>query len=184
MVIDCALSTRSVLSKVVWLVVMILIFPFMALVYGVVACKKRLARWLSAIGLLSIGLLLGVGMWGLWTIGDLMLTYVTDVEKLLANVRYQDVSEDEKEHIKTVLDEMKTDARLPMLEQLKKRRSLKVKTSLLGLLEVYTDDGVLDAEEYKKWAQKYEERDVLDPDAFEEYVRKKKRQGFGDPALK
>ena len=167
--VHCAVSPGlNGTSKAVWIVVMLLVWPIGAFLYGLFASQQRALRWCGGVSLaLVTGLLAAV------VVGMPYILQYTDREmsatiQRLDQLRMPEASQEQRAQLKQGLQTLQNELQGNWI--LQRDRVGRVMT-LYQLFSVYIEDHELSLPEYTDWMDKYRSRQLLDQEELRRYIR-------------
>jgi len=169
LLVHCAIAeNRSTKSKVVWIVLMLLSWPFTSLIYGLFGSKRKLFQWLSGI-LIAAALVASIVIFSFMNkISGIAQQEMAMTIAKLDQMDTTGLSEAELKELKLSLlvlrDEMKMRLSKTAMEKLAKD------ISLYKLFYIYIKDHKISGDEYSDWVDKFKSRDMIDRKALERYV--------------
>lgn len=169
LLVHCAISeNRSTKSKVVWIVLMLLAWPFTGLVYGLFGSKRKLFQWISGI-IIVVAMFVLIGIFSFMS--RLSSISKQEIARTIVSLDQMDttgISESQLKELKLSLlvlsDEMKMTLSRTAMEKLTKD------ISLMQLFYIYIKDHKISGTEYSDWIDKFKSREMIDRKALERYV--------------
>ncbi len=170
-IVHCAISPRlSVKVKAIWIVVMVLCWPFGALAYGAFIADARILRWSSritlALGIVGIVAMVAVMPWFLHRASDAIAQTVARLDRL----ELQELTAAERQRLREALGGLTDETRL----RWSRLNQAIMATDLHELFDVMTIDRRLTHEEYDEWMTRYRLRGDLNRDALEDEIRRRR----------
>ncbi len=174
-IIDCVVSKkRSDINKVIWVLLMIFVWPLASYCYGLFSAKSKALRISAVIASLTILIGVTILLSGLGPPVSFMKGNFRFFHQSAENIEDQlaltDTSELSKADMQNLQEAIRTLQReynaLNISVEERKKISL-----LLDLLRTYVYDNHLTNKEYTDWLNRYHLRRLLDEKMLEEYIK-------------
>lgn len=166
MIIHCV--TSSLLdgkTKTIWIVSMVFTWSLGAIFYGLFCCEKKSIAWTSTIILICLGLLsIPVFVVVYKSVGQTAVGDFAKVDQLDEN----ELSYEESTIFNTSVETLQIEVKSSDLDKVHKALNFS------ELFDIYTKDNKITQLEYQNWISKFNNRSMLDRDAFSNYVRKQR----------
>jgi hypothetical protein len=163
-------ETRSKRSKIVWVVLMFLVWPFTSFCYGIFASKKKAMQLLSGTSLVLSILFLGGIIFGLTYSAKMLRAEIPRLAEKLNRINTADITDTQRQQIKENLLALRDELTMRISEL----NTLHKAASLVQLYGIYTKDNTLTVSEYNDWINKFESRSMLDRRELDNYIRKRR----------
>jgi len=169
LLIHCALSeNRSTKSKVIWIILMLLAWPFTAIVYGLFGSKRRLFQWLSGIIIgVAIAVFIGFSIF-MAKIPQIARQEISNTIAAIDRLDTTGISESELKELK--LNMMVLGDEMRMMYSRSSVEKVAKDINLMKLFYIYIKDNRISMDEYSDWVAKYKSREMLDRKALEKYI--------------
>ncbi|MCB0322212.1 MAG: PLDc_N domain-containing protein [Bdellovibrionales bacterium] len=164
MIIDAALSERSGVSKVVWIVLVIGLWTVGAVFYGLLGAKKVFIKVFAFLGLLAGAAFVAVISMGIAAMGPLLAQGPEELKAKLTTVAHPAIADEELAALTQHIDTLATEAPFSTESLFANPQKVLVHFGLITKLEEAVADNELTRSELEEWNTLFEARDSLDPE--------------------
>jgi hypothetical protein len=163
MIVHCATSALDGKAKTIWIIVLLLTWSLGAMIYGLFACPKKSAPWMSAIGIICLFLLNIPPMISLANLSKQM--FISQAAKI-DQFDTQELSPSQSALMKDKLGTIGEEMSFGNFQRMQKA------TGLAQLFYIYSLDKKITLDEYQTWTKYFDSRDQINMKEFTEYIRR------------